>query len=185
MKNVDEGPIYNSRIRKGRREDIKEDNHKKEKKLIESRENLPEGHFDFTKMYKGLENLQIKIDNFNREAEDLLQKNREEIRLIYNKSQVKYEEISKKFNEDTKKLLDEFDVKRKELEKLVKDDNVSKFTDKMKKLYEEMQKKWEECKQEYEDNEKKVKEQEEKEIKKNNKEYNLRLIELKKKYNLK
>ena len=164
MKNVDEGPIYNSRIRKGRREDIKEDNHKKEKKLIESRENLPEGHFDFTEMYKGLENLQIKIDNFNREAEDLLQKNREEIRLIYNKSQVKYEEISKK---------------------IVKDDNVSKFTDKMKKLYEEMQKKWEECKQEYEDNEKKVKEQEEKEIKKNNKEYNSRLIELKKKYNLK
>lgn len=184
MKNVDEGPIYKSRIRKGRREDIKEDRNKKDKKLIESKENLPEGHFDFTEMYKGLENLQIKIDNFNREAEDLLQRNREEIKFIYNESQEKYEEISKKFNEATKNLLDEFDVKRKEIEKTVKDNEISKFTDKMKKLYEEMQTKWENCKKQYEDNEKNVKQQEEKEIKRKSKEYNCKLQDLKKKYNL-
>lgn len=183
---IDEGPIFEGRLKIRKREDIKDDkSSKKDKKLINSKENLPEGHVDFEKMYKDLMNLQINIDSFNREAEDLLEKNKDEIQSIYDKWQAKYNEISEKFNDDTKELLNEFDVKRKELEKLIDNKDISKYTDKMKKLYEEMQKKWDNCRQEYSENESKAKEQEEREVNKQNKDYNSKLMDLKKKYNLK
>ena len=181
MKNEDNGPIFNKTLRKNKREDIKEE---KTKKNEDVKKGLPEGNAIFNQMHKDLEDLQIKIDSFNREVEDLSQKNRINLSLIYDKCQVKYEEISKKFNEKTKELLDEFDIRRKELEKFAKKEDILKYTSKMKKLYGEMQEKWEELKKDYAENEKKAKELEEKEIKKIKREYNLKLAELKKKYNL-
>ena len=186
MKNIDDGPIYNGRLRIRKRENIKEEkSNKKDKKLIESKEKLPEGHIDFDNINKEWTDFQIRIENFNKEAQDLIEKDMEEIKSVSEKCQIKYNKISEEFNESTKKLMEEFDSKRKELEKLIEKNDISKYTDKMRKLYEEMQPKWDKCRQEYSENEKKAKEQQLKEIKKINTEYNSKILELKKKYKLK
>ncbi len=185
MKKIDEGPIYNKKI-KNKREDIKEEKiSKKEKKIIDSRKNLSEGQKYLNEKYKDIENMQTKIGNFNMEVELLLQSNKEQIDTIYKNAQAKYEVILEKFNKETKLLLDEFDERRKEIEKLAKNNNIKKYEEDMKKLYVEMQEKWEKCRNEYSESEKKRKLKEENDIKKNNKAYNIKLEELKEKYNLK